>query len=268
MTEKVRADDGLGFDNVPEIYDRVRPAYPPELFATLFAYLGRDHDLRAVEIGPGTGKATRPLLEHGFAVTAVEPGRQLAAFLRKKLGGEFPRLDVVVAKFEDAELEAGAFDLVLAATSFHWLNKETRFQRCHDLLREGGTLAVVHTNQIESTADGGFFAAVQPVYDRHQHNDPPYALPTEDDLVPPDHDGLIASALFRDVTLHKYRWDQRYTSREYADLMRSYSGTQAMEPPQQEALIGDVCALIDSEFGGAITRPLVMTLSLGRRGRG
>ncbi len=73
MTEKVRADDGLGFDNVPEIYDRVRPAYPPELFDELFAYLRDGDALRGVEIGPGTGKATRPLLEHGIAVTAVEP---------------------------------------------------------------------------------------------------------------------------------------------------------------------------------------------------
>ncbi len=265
MAEKVRADDGLGFDNVPEIYDRVRPAYPPELFDALFSYLARDANLRAVEIGPGTGKATRPLLEHGIAVTAVEPGAALATFLAKKLGGEHAGLDVVVAKFEDARLEAGAFDLVLAATSFHWLDKETRFQHCHDLLRAGGALAVVHTNQIESTADGGFFARVQPVYDRHQDNDPRYAPPAEDELVPEGHEGLVASGLFEDIALHKYRWDQRYTSREYGDLMRSYSGTQAMEPPQQEAMIGDVCALIDAEFGGAITRPLVMTLFLGRK---
>ncbi len=266
MPEKVRADDGLGFDNVPEIYDRVRPAYPPELFDALFSYLGRDDGLRAVEIGPGTGKATRPLLERGIAVTAVEPGEQLAAFLRRKLGGQFPQLDVVVAKFEDADLEAGAFDLVLAATSFHWVDKETRFQPCYDLLREGGALAVVHTNQIASTVDAGFFARVQPVYDRHQDNDLRYAPPPEDHLVPADHDGLVASVLFDEIQLHKYRWDQRYTSREYGDLMRSYSGTQAMEPPQQEAMIDHVRAFIDAEFGGAITRPLVMTLSLGRRG--
>ena len=266
MTESVRDDDGLGFDNVPEIYDRARPGYPPELFDALFSYLSRDADLRAVEIGPGTGKATRPLLEHGIAVTAVEPGPQLAAFLKQKLGGEHAGLDVLVAKFEDAALEPGEFDFVLAATSFHWLDKKTRFQRCHDLLREGGALAVVHTNQIESTADGGFFARVQPVYDRHQDNDPGYAPPHEYELVPADHDGLVASGLFEDIQLHKYRWDQTYTSREYGELMRSYSGTQAMSPPQQKALIGDVCALIDAEFGGAITRPLVMTLSLGRRG--
>ena len=265
MPDKVRADDGLGFDNVPEIYDRVRPAYPPELFSELFSYLSRDTDLRAVEIGPGTGKATRPLLEHGIAVTAVEPGEALAAFLSKKLGVEFPRLNVVVAKFGDAVLEAGAFDLVLAATSFHWVDRETRFQRCYDLLREGGALAVIHTNQIESDADAGFFAAVQPIYDLHQDNDPGFALPSEDELKPEEYGGLVASGLFDDIRLHKYRWDQTYTSREYGDLMRSYSGTQAMEQQQQEALIGDVTAFVDAEFGGAITRPLVMTLSLGRQ---
>ena len=266
MADKVRADDGLGFDNVPEVYDRVRPAYPPELFDALFAYLARDEDLRAVEIGPGTGKATRPLLDRGIAVTAVEPGAALAAFLQQKLGVEFPRLRVVVAKFGDAVLEAGAFDLVLAATSFHWLDKETRFQQCYDLVRDGGALAVIHTNQIESDIDEGFFAAVQPIYDLHQDNDPGFALPSEDQLQPEEYGGLVASGLFKDVQLHKYRWDQKYMSREYGDLMRSYSGTQAMEPPQQEALIGGVTAFIAAEFGGAITRPLVMTLSLGRRG--
>ena len=266
MTGKVRPGDGLGFDNVPEIYDRVRPTYPPALFAELFSYLRGGDALRAVEIGPGTGQATRPLLEHGISVMAVEPGEKLAAFLSSKLGGEFPRLDVVKAKFEDAELESGAFDLVFAATSFHWLDRGMRFQRCHDLLREGGALAVVHTNQIDSIADHGFFARVQPVYDRHQQNDSPFLLPAEDELTPPEYEGLVASGLFDEVRLHRYRWDQTYTSSEYGDLMRSYSGTQAMEPPQQEAMIGDVCALIDAEFGGSITRPLVITLSLARRG--
>ena len=266
MPKKVRADDGLGFDNVPEIYDRVRPTYPLALFAELFSYLRSDSDLRAVEIGPGTGKATRPLLAHGIAVTAVEPGAALAEFLRDKLGGEFPRLEVLTSKFEDAELESGAFDLVLAATSFHWLDPDTRFKRCHDLLRDGGALAVVHTNQIASAADKGFFARVQPVYDRHQDNDPRYTPPTEDALKPEEYEGLVASGLFDDIQLHKYRWDQTYSSEDYGDLMRSYSGTQAMEPPEQEAMIDDVCALIDAEFGGSITRPLVITLTLGRRG--
>lgn len=265
MTEEIaRADDGIGFDNVPEIYDRIRPTYPEALFDALTSYLGREGHVRAVEIGPGTGQATRPLLERGIAVTAVEPGARLAAFLSKKLAGEFPALDVVNAKFEDADLEPGAYDLILAATSFHWLDLSSRLQRCHDLLRPGGTLAIVGTNQIDSTADEGFFERVQPVYMQHQQHGGGLSLPGED-VTPPEYFEVQASDLFNEPALHRYRWDQHYTSEEYGDLMRSYSGTQALEPSAQEAMIGDVCALIDTEFGGSITRPLVITLTLGRR---
>ena len=266
MTEDVvRADAGLGFDNVPEIYDRIRPTYPPELFDALLSYRGsaREHRLRAVEIGPGTGQATRPLLERGIAVTAVEPGERLAAFLSKKLAG-YPTLEVVNAKFEDAALEWGAFDLILAATSFHWLDRALRWEKCHALLNAGGALAIVSTNQIESAADGGFFDRVQPIYERHQAGNGGLELPGED-VVPQEYSETEESDLFGEIALHRYRWDQHYTSQQYADLTRSYSSTQAMEPSAQEALIGDVCALIDREFGGSITRPLVITLMLGRR---
>ncbi len=263
MTEDA-ACDGLGFDNVPEIYDRSRPTYPEALFDAVAAYLQRDSQIRAVEIGSGTGQATRPLLERGIAVTAVDPGARLAAFLSKKLGGEFPALDVVNLRFEEADLEPGAYDLVLAATSFHWLEPSSRLQRCHDLLRPGGTLAIVSTNQIESTADGGFFERVQPVYMRHQQGNEGLNLPGED-VTPPEYVELEGSDLFNEPALHRYRWDQRYTAEEYGDLMRSYSGTQSMKPAAQEAMIGDVCALIDAEFGGSITRPLVITLTLARR---
>ena len=95
------------FDEVAEIYDRVRPLYPTRLFDDLLTYLGRDPErlapLAVVEIGPGTGQATAPLLARGMTVTAVEPGPRLAAYLRRKLADE-PRLTVLNDRFEDAPL--------------------------------------------------------------------------------------------------------------------------------------------------------------------
>ena len=269
MAETVASRDrGLGFDKVAETYDRARPRYPAALFDVLSSYLEQpagDRRREAVEIGPGTGQATRPLLEHGITVTAVEPGAHLAAFLSEKLGDEFPGLTVVNARFEDCALASGAFDLIVAATSFHWVDPEIRLQRCHDLLRFGGALAIISTNQVRSTADRGFFVRVHPIYRRHRPDERPPELPGED-VTPAEYVELEATDLFDYVKLRRYRWDQHYTSQEYGDLMRSYSDTQAMAPPDQEALIGDVCALIDAEFGGSITRPLVITLTLGRRG--
>ncbi len=67
------------------------------------------------------------------------------------------------------------------------------------------------------------------------------------------------------MRLHRFRHDQTYPTDQYADLVRSYSNTQMMPREQREALIADLCALIDAEFDGYVVRPLVITLILARK---
>ena len=59
-----------GFDEVAELYDRVRPGYPDDLLDELAAVLPRSPVV--VEVGPGTGQATKGLVARGASVTAVE----------------------------------------------------------------------------------------------------------------------------------------------------------------------------------------------------
>ena len=66
-------------------------------------------------------------------------------------------------------------------------------------------------------------------------------------------------------SLRRYRWDQRYTTDQYADLHRTYSGWLAMPEAAGEALLADICAFIDSDYGGHIVSPLVITLLTARR---
>lgn len=54
-----RRDLGRVFNEVPELYDRVRPAYPDELFADLVAITGMDRQSPVLEVGCSTGQATR-----------------------------------------------------------------------------------------------------------------------------------------------------------------------------------------------------------------
>ena len=53
-------------------YDRYRPGYPAEVFTAIRDYTGVGQDGVAVEIGPGTGQATGPMLAMGCRVTAVD----------------------------------------------------------------------------------------------------------------------------------------------------------------------------------------------------
>jgi len=266
MQNDLRAAERIAFDNVPELYDRVRPGYPPALFDEMFRYLREAVDTtepRVVEIGPGTGKATASLLERGAHVTAVEIGPEMTAFLRRKFAAQ-ERLQVINAAFEDAELAAGAYDLVVSATAFHWVDPAVRFAKSRELLRPGGVLAVVMTNQIASDADRGFFDRVFPIYLKYRPDEHNTEVPGEN-VVPVEYEEMRSTGLFADVTLYRYRWDQTYPTEAYADLVRSYANTQMMEPGPREALIADLCEVIDREYGGSVTRPLVMTLTLGRK---
>ncbi len=259
-------DERLAFDEVAEIYDRARPSYPDQLFDDIFSYLGSSAAQPLVlEIAPGTGKATRSLLARGARLVAIEIGPRLAEFLEKKLSPEFPgRLRVINSSFEEATIGHQAFDVVVIATAFEWIDPAIRALKSHDALRSDGVFAVISTNQISSPADRGFFERVIPIYQKYQREEVDTHLHDEQ-VVPEEYEELRSSGLFVDVELRRYRWDQTYTTGGYADLVRSYSVTVVMPQVDRESLIAELSHVIAEEYGGSVTRPLVVTLTLGRR---
>jgi SAM-dependent methyltransferase len=117
------------FDGVAELYDAARPDYPDDLVAALIDLAGLREGKHVLEIGPGTGQLSIALARSGVVLTAVELGPSLAAIARRRLAG-FPHAQVVVADFDHWPVPPGAFDLVVAATAFHWLDPATRVRRC------------------------------------------------------------------------------------------------------------------------------------------
>jgi SAM-dependent methyltransferase len=126
----------LSFGVVAEAYERFRPGYPVELFDLVMAYAG-DPVPTALEIGAGTGKATRLFAQRGVSVTATEPDAAMLAELRKHVPAS---VTTVRAAFE--ELRPGArYGLVYAAAALHWTNPEGRWPRMAGLLEPGGVFA-------------------------------------------------------------------------------------------------------------------------------
>src|SRR5215510_13066030 len=87
------------FNDVPQLYDRVRPGYPDELFADLVAITGLDKRSSVLEVGCGTGQATRSLAALGCSVTAVELGPGMAALARERLAGA-ANVEIETSSFE------------------------------------------------------------------------------------------------------------------------------------------------------------------------
>ena len=131
--------DGAHFDRVAAVYERGRPAYPDAVYDLLGEQGLIGQGVRVLEIGAGSGLATAALLARGCHVDAIEPGGNFADALRRL---DHPRLSVREAALEETDLPAGAYDAVVAATSWHWIDGAAALPRLHAALRPGGRLAV------------------------------------------------------------------------------------------------------------------------------
>jgi SAM-dependent methyltransferase len=130
------AGRALSFGRVAEAYERFRPGYPLELFDLVMTYAGRPVRT-ALEIGAGTGKATRLFAHRGVTVTATDPDGDMLAELRKHVPAN---VTTVCAAFE--ELRPGErYGLVYAAAALHWTNPQGRWPRTATLLAPGGVFA-------------------------------------------------------------------------------------------------------------------------------
>ena len=126
----------LSFGRVPEAYEQFRPGYPVELFDTVIAYAGQPVRT-ALEIGAGTGKATRLFAQPGITVTATEPDEAMLIELRRHVPAN---VRTIRAAFED--LRPGErYGLVYAAAALHWTNPEGRWSRMAALLAPNGVFA-------------------------------------------------------------------------------------------------------------------------------
>jgi SAM-dependent methyltransferase len=254
------ADPRKSFDPAAEIYDEIRPSYPAPLFDYLFGLL--PPRARILEVGPGTGQATRDLLGRGAVVHAVELGPGMAAKLRTNLPTD--DLQVTVGDFERVDVPQRSMDAVFSATAYHWITPAAQVDRPAAILKRGGILAIVDTIQVDSPDDDGFFDVVQPIYERYGqgHAGPP--APARTNVDPPIRQSLGQDHRFVDVAVHGYDWNQTYTAAAYRKLMLSYSGTQMMNPAERQGLLDEIETFIRDRFGGQITRPLVVTLTTAK----
>lgn len=121
------------FDPVADDYDLARPSYPPAVFDAL----GELGALRTLDIGAGTGIATRELVARGARVVAVDPGNDMLrrAVLRT------PGLQAVVADGAQLPVPDSSIDLVTFAQAWHWLDPNRRVAEMHRVLRPEGRWA-------------------------------------------------------------------------------------------------------------------------------
>lgn len=161
------------FDTIPEQFDKYRPRYSDELFASLIEYAEIGEGKTVLELGPGTGQATDPILGTGCDYNAIELGEHLYAKMKGKYG-HYPNFNIVNDDFITHNFGNQKFDMIYSAATIQWIPEEIAFSKTFDLLKPGGTLAMMLTKGEYKTSNEELYNKIQKVYSEYFKPDTEY----------------------------------------------------------------------------------------------
>ena len=276
MGESIRTgweqENRVHFDEIVVNYDKVRWNYPQQMFEDIFEYSDAGKGKKAIEIGAGTGKATTPVLDAGYNVTAVELGVNMAKYISEK-HKEYKNFNVIVDAFEDVTLTEGIYDLIYAASAFHWIDAEIGCPKVFRLLKPGGTFALLRNDNY--TADGeALYEEIQAVYEKYYFS---YYTSNErlvrhsnKDLMKPNgiKQGFGFEDLsiygFSDIVLKFYDKTLTYSADDYIAFMDTMSPNRKLPEENRMALYSEIKEAI-LKYGGQYSQDTVFTLYMGRK---
>jgi SAM-dependent methyltransferase len=280
MPDAAPREWGLLFNSVAEDYDAVRPDYPEELFDDLQSLAGLGLGAQVLEIGCGTGLATRSLLDRGWEVHAVEPGEDMARVARRRLQGRPLTIDTTT--FEECDPAGSSFDLVFSATAFHWVDPSQRWSKTSSVLAEGGHLALATNRTVAGNTFGDLYDASRELHRRHGFNMEDGEPDSDDELrrrlaAAPDDIGALwsaadpkggeatAEAFFEAPVVRTYLWERDYTAHRAAMLLSTYSPYLAVPAERRAPLLEGIEKLVNERFGGVVRRRYLSVLAVARR---
>jgi len=260
-----RAEGRRLFGADPAGYASARPDYPDAVYDALVERCGLGPGCRVLEVGPGPGLVTRRLLAAGARVVAVEPDSASAAYLAEELGEGATPLEVRVSTWEEAQIELGAHDLFVAATSFHWVDQAAGMPKVGQALRPGGWAAIWWTlYHVPDTTDpfgdaaDDVLASVRRGFD--EPGRPPFQLDQEHRLR-----DLAELAGLTELGSERIRWSRRLSAAETRALYASMA-TVLRRPADERARVLDAIeGIVERDFGVYVERPFFTIAYFGQR---
>ncbi len=121
MTQKI-VGGSVSFDNAADVYDATRALEPHIVAKQTEALLGvlRERDIeRLLEVGIGTGRITRPLMERGVRVSGIDISPRMVERLREQLTPRHIAPDLTFADATRLPFRDASFHAVLMVHVLH-----------------------------------------------------------------------------------------------------------------------------------------------------
>jgi len=254
---------GAWYTPAAEAYARGRPAYDPALIAQVVAAAGLTASSRVLELGCGPGTATAALAPLGCSLLALEPNPAFCALANQRCRS-FSNVTVEPLAFETWPLQAAAFDAVLAASSFHWIEPAVACTKAAAALRPGGALILLWNKELQPSEafhqrSAPLYAELAPQLHRREDRSTQVAIlnALEAVLIDPQFFSPPLSGLV----------DSRFSSsaERYLDLLASYSGYLQLDPEVRNLLFERLHLLMESEWDGQLPLTLLSGWQVARK---
>ena len=237
------------FGTEADRYDRARPGYPDSLIARIAAASpGPD----VLDVGCGTGIATRQFQAAGCRVLGVDVDERMAALARER------GLEVEVSPFETWDARGRRFDAVVSAQTWHWIDPVEGAAKAAEVLRPGGRLALLWNVMQPSPPVADAFAEVYrkvlPQMQAVGAAGP--ALQAYDAMAAKAREGIEACGAFGEPERWQAGWERTYTREEWLDTVPTFGGQSLLPAEQREELLRQMGAAVDA-LGGEFVMPYV-----------
>lgn len=241
------------FDKNAAEYRRFRPTYPSTLADDVVSLTSLQNGAHILEIGCGAGQATCLFSGLHPTQTCIDIGPNLIEQCLSQFR-DLRNYEFICSSLEDFDGPIEGYDLIYAATCFHWLTPGRRFLKTSAMLKSGGHLAVFSHKHLKNR--DGFFAEVQECYKRHA----PELIPaskesTKTQEVPEDNPLKL-------IAHREYDRELRYTADEYVGLLKTFSDHIALGDDRLQALCDSIHHLICRQYEGTVVKTLSTRLKL------
>ncbi len=253
----------LVFGEVAELYDRARPGYPGALIDDLVGWARPG--ARALEIGAGTGKATRLLAARGVSVLGIEPSAEMAVYARAATAS-LGNVEIIESDFERWSPDGRTFPLAYAAQAWHWVDPDSGYSHARSALAPGGRLVAFWNRP--AWGDTELRAALSDVYRQTVPELPPDGPMHPDNPGPGGADESWTRAIantdgLTDPSERTYAWSVSYTAAQYVALLGTISEVRLLDDAHRQALLDAVGATIQ-RHGDRLTMPMATHASIAR----
>ena len=248
------------FDGIPEQFDAWRPRYCEELFADLIEYAKLDFNKTVLEVGPGTGQATEPILKTDCSYLAIELGENFTEFMKNRFG-HYNNFHIINDDFETYDFGRNRFDLVYSAAAFQWIPEKIGYPKTYEMLKSNGTFAMFMMRPNKQPGGGytdePLYRKIQEVYSKHFHPVTEYKCNLDYDAR--DRYGFV------DLERCEYYKTREYNAEGYISLIGTHSDHLTLQEPYKSKFYDGIRDTIHS-FGDKITLYDKITMYLARKG--